>query len=54
MLFDGDLAAMLARRLGGRWRRRPDLAGLGHHLRRDLGLPPLQHPALTLLRRHGH
>ncbi len=54
MLFDGDLAALLAARLGKRWRRQPDVDGLDNHLRRDVGLPPLQHPVLSVLRRHGH
>ncbi|WP_237215135.1 hypothetical protein [Falsiroseomonas oryziterrae] len=44
MLLDAAFAALVADRLGSRWRRAPDLVELDDHLRRDIGLAPRPTP----------
>jgi hypothetical protein len=44
MMFDAALAALVAGRLGTRWRRAPDLVEMDDRLRRDVGLPPVAEP----------
>ncbi|MGX9966030.1 hypothetical protein ACVFYP_22075 [Roseomonas sp. F4] len=51
-MMDAAFAALLAGRTGQRWRRDPELARLDDRMRRDIGLPPRDPPALPL-RRHG-
>jgi hypothetical protein len=43
-MLDAAFAALVEARLGPRWRRAPDLAGMDDHLRRDIGLPPRDPP----------
>jgi hypothetical protein len=40
MLLHAALAALVAGRLGARWRRAPELVEIDDRLRRDNGLPP--------------
>jgi len=44
MLLDAALAALVAARLGARWRSAPDLVEIDDHLRRDIGLPAAPAP----------
>jgi uncharacterized protein YjiS (DUF1127 family) len=53
MLLDAALAALVAARLGSRWRSAPDLVEMDDHLRRDIGLPPAPAPLPRMIVRPG-
>jgi hypothetical protein len=50
-MMDAAFATLLDNRIGRRWRNRLATAHLDNHLRRDIGLPPREAPALPLLYR---